>query len=185
MAKAIVYRSAQGRVEICYPAPWARLCEAVTAGDARIVLDPPTRFDVQVRRFGTDDLAPEWAETEEDFVARIAARDVPENATDIGVVDVEEIPGDRTYRGAWNPDLSIDMDTARTIHRDAMREVRAPLLAALDVSYVRADEAGDAAAKQAVAAQKQALRDVTADRAIDAAQTAAELKTIWPDVLKG
>jgi hypothetical protein len=185
MTKAIVYRSEQGRVEICRPAPWARLCAGVTSGGAHIAIDPPTRFDVQVRRFGTEALSPEWDETEEDFLARIAAQDVPDGATDIAVVDTWAIPADRTFRDAWNADLSVDMEKARAIHREALRQARVPLLAALDIAYARADEQGDTATKQAVAAQKQELRDITADPAIDAAETPAQLKAVWPDVLKG
>jgi hypothetical protein len=185
MTKAIVYRSEQGRVEICRPSPWARLCAGVTSGGARVVIDPPTRFDVQVRRFGTEDLAPEWEETEEAFLARIVGHDVPEGATDMTIVEVAAIPADRTFRDAWNADLSVDMEKARAIHREALRQARVPLLTALDVAYARADEQGDTAAKQAVAAQKQELRDITADPAIDAAETPAQLKAVWPDVLKG
>ena len=42
----------------------------------------------------------------------------------------------------------------------------------------------DAATMEAVAARKQALRDVTADPAIEAARTPEELKGVWPEVLR-
>ena len=57
-------------------------------------------------------------------------------------------------------------------------------LAALDVEYQHADERGDVAEKARIAAKKQALRDVTADPAIEAAQTPEALKAVWPDILK-
>ncbi|MEJ0012348.1 MAG: hypothetical protein WDM94_06895 [Bauldia sp.] len=76
------------------------------------------------------------------------------------------------------------MDKARAIHCDRMRAARAPRLAALDIAYQRADESGDAAAKAAVAARKQALRDVTADPAIAAAETPDALKAVWPEILQ-
>ena len=74
------------------------------------------------------------------------------------------IPTDRTFREAWtfNGDVvEIDMAAARNIHKDNLRAERAPRLAALDVSYMKALEAGSGAA--AIATQKQALRDVPAD----------------------
>lgn len=107
-------------------------------------------------------------------------------ATAHGAVDHTAIPADRSFRNAWRHDgasLSVDMPAARGIHRDRMRAARAPLLAALDVAYQRADEKGDAAAKAVVADRKQALRDVTADAAIDAATTPDELVAVWPVIL--
>jgi hypothetical protein len=101
------------------------------------------------------------------------------------------IPG--PFRNALKPDLTVDMQKARNIHRDRMREARKPKLEALDMEYSRLDEgtldngqAGSAAkqAKKAIAAQRQALRDVTADPAIDAAQTPEELLAIWPEILQ-
>jgi hypothetical protein len=102
------------------------------------------------------------------------------------LIDEADIPADRTFRNAWASDgLTIvhDMGKARGIHREVMRRARAAQLAALDIAYSRADETGDEAGKAAIAAQKQALRNVTADPRIDAAQTPAELKAVWPEVL--
>lgn len=98
-----------------------------------------------------------------------------------------DIPSDRAFREAWKldgPAIVHDMDRARAIHRGRMRAARAPLLAALDIGYQRADERGDAAAKADVVARKQALRDVTADPAIAAAEAPDELKAAWPEILQ-
>lgn len=78
------------------------------------------------------------------------------------------------------------MDKCRAIHRDRMRAARPPLLASLDIeyqTYQRANEAGDAAHKQAVAARKQTLRDVTKIPEIEQATTPDDLKAVWPQVL--
>jgi hypothetical protein len=91
-----------------------------------------------------------------------------------------KIPSDRTFRNAWKADLTVDMEKAREIHREHLRQMRAPLLQALDVEYQRADERGDPAEKQRIAARKQVLRDVTKDVAIEAAQTPEELKAAIP-----
>lgn len=110
---------------------------------------------------------------------------LPADAVNPRFVAEDEIPADRTFREAWKLDLTVDMDTARAIHRDRMRAARKPRLEALDVEYQRADERGDAEGKQSVAIRKQALRDVTANSAIDAATTPDELKAVWPDCLTG
>ena len=75
------------------------------------------------------------------------------------------------------------MPLAREIWRDKMRQARAPKLEALDVEYMQADEVGDASKKAIVAQKKKALRDVTSDPAIEAAQTPEELKLFWPSIL--
>ena len=81
--------------------------------------------------------------------------------------------------------ININMDKARDIHRDKVREARKPLLEAKDVAFMRAVEAQDADTQAAVAAEKQALRDATAAAAIDAATTADELKDAWDTDLLG
>ena len=98
----------------------------------------------------------------------------------------KDIPADRTYRNAWTwtGKIEHDMTKARNIHRDHMRQVRAPKLAALDVAYLRAEEAGNTPLKEKIAAQKQALRDVLAIHAIESAATVEQLKTVWPEILK-
>lgn len=102
--------------------------------------------------------------------------------------EVTEIPADRSFRNAWKDEggkVVVDMPKAREIWREVLRTMRGPLLTALDVAYQRADEQNDAAAKADVARRKQALRDVTADPAIEAAQTPEELKQVIPAALRG
>lgn len=77
--------------------------------------------------------------------------------------------------------ITIDMTKARNIHRDRMRAARAPKLAALDVAFQRALETGGDTVS--IVAQKQALRNVTANPEIEAAQTPDDLKKVWPDLL--
>lgn len=119
-------------------------------------------------------------ETEAEFVERIRQKDVPKDATNVRIIDKSGVPSDRTFRNAWKADLTVDMPKAREIHREHLRQMRAPLLQALDVEYQRADERGDPAEKQRIAARKQVLRDVTKDVAIEAAQTPEELKAAIP-----
>ncbi|HEX4843204.1 MAG TPA: hypothetical protein VFV57_05995 [Limnobacter sp.] len=76
--------------------------------------------------------------------------------------------------------ITINMEKARDIKRDMIRAERSPMLAALDVEFMRAVEAGDTAKQQEIAAEKQRLRDATAHPSIEAAQTVEELKAINP-----
>lgn len=102
-------------------------------------------------------------------------------------IDAEDVPADRTFREAWRDGgaaIEHDMPACRAIWKEKMRQARKPLLSDLDVAYQRADEAGDSQEKQNVALEKQALRDVTSDPAIEAAATVEELKAVWPDILK-
>jgi hypothetical protein len=97
------------------------------------------------------------------------------------------MPADRHFRGAWSLSGSViseDMDAAKAIFKDKVREVRAPLLDAEDVVYMKALEADDADAKAASVTKKAALRDAPAASAIDAASDIAALKAAWDtDVL--
>jgi len=92
------------------------------------------------------------------------------------------IPSDRHFRNAWKINGSViseDMDTAKEIFKDKIREVRKPLLEAEDVTYMKAMEADDASAKTASVTRKTALRDAPSASAIDDATTIAELKSAW------
>ena len=96
------------------------------------------------------------------------------------------IPTDRIFRNAWedNDGIKVNMPKAREIHKNKLRELRKPLLEALDMDYMRADEQNDQAKKNEIATKKQALRDVTDDKAIESAQTPEQLKAVIPDILK-
>jgi len=96
------------------------------------------------------------------------------------------VPQDRTFRGAWqfNGDaVEVDMVAARNIHRDNLRAEREPRFAALDADWFRAAETNDTTAQADIAAQKQALRNVTEAAPIDAATTPDELKALTLDAL--
>lgn len=78
-------------------------------------------------------------------------------------------PKDRTFRNAWSledGEIVIDLDKAKKIQLDKIRQERAPLLAQLDVDYQRADEEGDDARKAEIVAQKNVLRNVTKDKRV-------------------
>ena len=91
-------------------------------------------------------------------------------------------PSDRHFRDAWilsGKVISEDLTTAKNIFKDKIREVRAPLLVAEDVVYMKALEADDATAKTNSVNKKKALRDAPAAQAIIDATTITELKAAW------
>jgi len=98
------------------------------------------------------------------------------------------VPSDRHFRGAWSLSGSViseDMTAAKVIFKDKIREVRAPLLEAEDVVYMKALEADDADAKTASVNKKKALRDAPAAKAITDADTIAKLKAAWDTSVLG
>lgn len=98
------------------------------------------------------------------------------------------VPSDRHFRGAWSLSgdvISEDLDAAKVLFKDKIREVRKPLLEAQDVAYMRAIEADDTSAKTAAANAKTALRDAPAASAITDATTIAELKAAWDTAVLG
>lgn len=123
--------------------------------------------------------------TPEEEVGKLTP-DIRDQIIGISLIAPTDIPSDLTFRDAWtaqNGKAVVDMARARAIHRDRLRMLRAPKLAALDVAYLKAQEKGDAAAMADIVAKKQALRDAPAHPAIDAATTPEQLAAAVPAVL--
>ena len=70
--------------------------------------------------------------------------------------------------------ITINLDKAKAITKDRLRQERAPLLVAQDVLYMRATEANQDTT--AIVAEKQRLRDIT--QLADQATTLEQLKQI-------
>jgi len=85
--------------------------------------------------------------------------------------------------------IKINVDKAKEIQKDRMREVRKPLLEKLDVEFVRALELGTDT--EEIKTQKQALRDVTnivteaEITGTTVSEVTTELKQIWDEDLLG
>jgi len=98
------------------------------------------------------------------------------------------VPSDRHFRGAWSLSGSViseDMDAAKEIFKDKIREVRGPLLEAEDVVYMKALEAGDTDAQAASVTKKNNLRNAPAASAITNAANIAALKAAWDTSVLG
>lgn len=134
----------------------------------------------------------------DDLRSMIAKRSIPPGATFEEMPQGWEPPTDREFRNAWRGKptaesvthsqerkIHVDMPHARQLLREKLRRKRIAKFAALDAEYMRADEVGDQQLKREIAARKQALRDVTADPRIDAAQTPEELKALISEPSSG
>jgi len=78
---------------------------------------------------------------------------------------------------SFNPDVKVletDIVKVRETTKKRLRRERTPLLAALDVQYMRAQEQG--ASTTEIVAEKQRLRDIT--NMVDTLNTVAELRAI-------
>lgn len=119
-------------------------------------------------------------------IDQVLAKDVPSDVTGL-IVDAATIPSDRSFRNAWKQNgrkIEHDMVKARDIHRNRIREARAPKLAELDVAMQRELEKAKPDIST-IATRKQALRDATAAPAIDSATTVDALKQAWDTALLG
>jgi hypothetical protein len=128
--------------------------------------------------------APKYSGTMEDLLKKVVPEDCLDSAD---IVEADTIPNDRTFRNSWvteqGKSVEIDLAKAKDVAKDKVRQARTPKFAELDISYQRADEAGDADAKAAVVVKKQTARDATADTKITDADSVDNLKTGMNEVI--
>jgi hypothetical protein len=159
ISKAIVYENETGGVSVVYPAPQARQRVLVSEDDPDVYRD----------------------QTDEEFLAFVASTSVPEGIP-YQVIDLSNIPQDRTFRSAWRADgarIVEDVERAKEVAKDILRAQRAPLLQALDVAFMQALERGHDTAP--IVAEKQRLRDIT--REPEKAASVAELREMAATLL--
>ena len=77
--------------------------------------------------------------------------------------------------------IIVNPDKAKAILKDKWREARKPLLASLDIEFMKAVETADTEKQAEIASKKQALRDVTQTEIVG--NTPEEIKAVWPSVL--
>jgi hypothetical protein len=77
--------------------------------------------------------------------------------------------------------IIVNPDKAKAIWKDKWREARKPLLASLDIEFMKAVESADTEKQAEIASKKQALRDVTLIEIVG--NTPEEIKAVWPSVL--
>ena len=153
--KRIAYTAADGTVAVVHPAP-----QNMRPARSKIVQEQVSEFQWTER----EEIIP--GETEEEFLTRIMAKDVPADAANVAVIEPEELPYRGGLRDAWRQAGEaaphVDMTLARAIRTDRVRAERDTRLAAEDIAFTRALGANDAAGQAAVEARRQALRDLPA-----------------------
>lgn len=77
--------------------------------------------------------------------------------------------------------IIVNPDKAKIIWKDKWREARKPLLASLDIEFMKAVETANTEKQAEIASKKQALRDVTQTEIVG--NTPEEIKAVWPSVL--
>lgn len=100
-------------------------------------------------------------------------------------IDPSDIPQDRTFRDAWKADLSVDMEKARVIHMNRIRQARDLLLAKTDIEAQNALLSGEPHRIETISRKKHILRNIPQTFDLTKAGTPDELKALWPDELKG
>lgn len=102
-------------------------------------------------------------------------------------ITIDDVPSDRTYRNAWRENagkIEVDLNEAKQIKLNEIRELRNKQLAALDYEYIKADEASSVAQKSIIAAKKQSLRDLPATEKFAGVTTPEQLKDYIPVELR-
>ena len=113
--------------------------------------------------------------TGEISIEDVLQKDCPSHAF---VIDQSKLPNqDNDFFDAWvlnGKEVVVSLDKAKNLTKHRLRVEREPLLAAQDVAFQRALEAG--ADTAAIVAEKQRLRDVT--KKADTCTTTAELRAL-------
>lgn len=100
MDKRIIYPSDDGGVAVIIPAPEARKQVLVSDAVYETVIVPATEDAPEHEEQRIVTPAVYRDETDDEFAAWVAAKDVPEGKP-FKIVDVADVPSDRTFRNAW------------------------------------------------------------------------------------
>lgn len=100
MNKRIIYPTDDGGVAIIIPAADARKQVLVKDAVYETVITPATEFEPEKQEKQMVAEAVYRDETDEELIDWIAAKDVPAGKP-FQIVDVADIPSDRTFRNAW------------------------------------------------------------------------------------
>ena len=99
------------------------------------------------------------------------------------IVDIVDMV-DHSFFDAYEFDqeagAKINISKVKRIQLDHYRRARTPLLASLDVDFMRAVESNNTALQKEIATKKQALRDVTKTELPDSLEG---IKNTWPEIL--
>lgn len=136
--------------------------------------------------------------TEQEAMEYLLKKDVPprvwhpsyrHNRILYKIVKRSEIPDEEYYRDCWklsdyeNEIITIDIEKAKNVWKDKIREKRKEIFQKLDVEYFIAHEKNDQNEISRIVNHKQLLRDVTKLPEFDNVSTIEEIEKIWPEYL--
>ena len=199
--KCILFTRPDGNVSVIHPAPGARLVKKIlTRTDAEILtewnLAPPVPLDrlKAAKRLAQSSIEGvagarmeiKYAETEDAFVARVKAKDVPGDAVDVRTTGKGNLP-DRRFRDAWRRNSTglprVDMPAARVVHQNHIRRSAQAKIKALSEDHTIKVARGDEEAATAIQTEIRRLDTVDVDTDLSGAATPDELHAIWPSDL--
>lgn len=125
--------------------------------------------------------------TDEEYEAHVRALSIPADAINVMDVADADLPIKDEFRNSWvimNGKVDHDLSKAKDIQLKRVRLAREPKLLDLDKQYMLAEEKGDLTAKANVAAQKQALRDITQPLKDMEPKNIDEIRLAFPEILR-
>lgn len=178
----IIFTRPDGGLSVLTPALGARLAYAVMLDGVDIARsNTPVAVERLSRRWASASFTVEWAETDAEFLARIGTKDVPNDATNVLVVDESEIPTDRTFRNALRAiggTVSFDMTVSKMLARDILRAERRVRFRELDGQWMRAMGRKDSVTADAIEAKRETMRSWPTDTRIVDCATPGDLKAL-------
>lgn len=111
------------------------------------------------------------------------AENLSESIPGSRVIDDSALPS-REWRDAWTVDGGIDLEKAKKIYQQKIRNARNEKLQKLDIEWMKAMERGEIKIAASIAANKQILRDLPEREEITNAESLEALKSFWPAVLE-
>ena len=132
------------------------------------------------KKVGILSVSPNWDKPFEE----LAKKDVPEGLP-WKVVNEDELPKYNYFASSWilndlHEQITFDYEEVKRVWLNFYRRVRTPLLAALDIDFMRSVESGDINLQKEIASKKQALRDVTKT---ELPNDLDGIKNTWPEIL--
>lgn len=172
--KKIIYTLPNGNVAVIGPCEGARLARSVTLSDGTKFSSDTKPVDQFFRRWPIQGAVADWAETEDEFVNRVAIKDVP-HGIQFQIVDESSIPVDRAFRNAWvvgAGKVDHDLNKCKLIAHERRRAMRSVEFKPLDIEATIPAKAVQAEEK------RQAIRDKydAMQLSIDSAKSVDEIK---------
>lgn len=105
----VIYERTDGRLIVLTPVEGERLAWSITLDDGTVLPErertTPIQVDRILRGWPVAGATADWAETEDEFIRRVADKDVP-TSVPYRVVPDTDVPASRALRDAWTADFS-------------------------------------------------------------------------------